>query len=545
MRDIDSQSPPPTAVSIVIVNYKVPEYLRETLRSVYQAQGGDDAEIIIVDNASGDNSRELIANEFPAVRWIQLKHNIGFGKACNVGVQNACGTYILLLNPDTMISRNTLRLSIDFLEAHPEIGMLGPKILNPDGTLQASCKRGFPTPAGSFYHFTGLSRLFPKSKRLGRYNMTFLDPDCQAEVDAVSGSCMFLPKALFKQVGGFDERFFMYGEDLDLCYRIRESGHLVWYFPETQIIHRKGKSSAKSLFRSRIAFYEAMMLFSRKYRGANRGFFPSWAIYFGILTLSSLNIAVNLVRHFIAVFLDLSIINIVLFVVIILRFPPEGNPYHTIGLRNMLAIHTLLSLSFIGMFAYNGIYARRRAVSVAGTLLAGLLATTIFSAGIYFVKQFALSRIAFALSSIIISFLLAGWRVLATQLPGRFRRSTYDDDRIVLVGNGPLIDSIIDNIEKNRTGTITGIIWNSGAARPGDYAGYPVLGVLDELSKLLPRLTIDTLIIATDQPWYSHIIELLSSTDVKNLTIKWVPHDLTQLPAEKLPAEIPLRDFSV
>lgn len=532
------------AVSIVIVNYKVPEYLRETLRSVYQAEGGNDAEIIIVDNASGDNSRELITGEFPLVRWIQLKHNIGFGKACNVGVQYASGTYILLLNPDTMISRNTLTMAINCLETHPEIGLIGPKILNPDGTLQASCKRGFPTPAGSFFHVTGLSRLFPKSKLFGSYNLTYLDPDVSAEVDAVSGSCMLLSREHFKQVGGFDERFFMYGEDLDLCYRIRESGRLVWYFPETQIIHRKGKSSAKSLFRSRIAFYEAMMLFSRKYRSVHRGFFPRWSIYFGILTLSSLNIALNLVRHFISVILDLSIINVVLFVVITLRFPSNSNSYHTLGVLNMLGIHSLLSFSFIAMFAYNGMYARRR-VPVGGTLLAGLLATSIFSSGIYFVKQLALSRIAFALSSIIISFLLVSWRVLATQLPGRFHRSAYIYDQIVLVGNGPLLDSIIDNIEKNRLGTIAGIIWNNGSTRPGDHAGYPVLGVLDELRTLLPRLKIDTLIMATDQPWYSHIIEVLSSANIKNLTIKWVPHDLTQLSAEKLPAEIPLRDFSV
>jgi GT2 family glycosyltransferase len=540
----DGNRQAPAVVSVVIVNYRVPEYLRETLRSVYQAEGGAQAEIIIVDNASGDNSQELITGEFPAVRWIQLKHNIGFGKACNVGVQNAGGTYILLLNPDTMISRNTLSVAVAFLDAHPEVGMLGPKILNPDGTLQASCKRGFPTPANSFYHFSGLSRVFPESKRFGRYNLTYLDPDKPAEVDAVSGSCMFVPRALYKQIGGFDERFFMYGEDLDMCYRIRESGRQVWYYPETQIIHRKGKSSAKSIFRARIAFYEAMMLFSRKYRGIHGGIFPSWSIYFGILTLSALNIGVNLVRHFITVILDLSIINVVLFAAIVLRFSPESNPYHTLGLLSMFGIHALLSFSFVAMFAYNGLYARR-AVPVAVTLFAGLLATSVFSAGIYFVKQLALSRIAFAVASVIISFLLVLWRVLAAQLPGKLRRPALAYDRTVLVGNGPLIDRIIDTIEKSRTGTIAGIIWNNGAERPGDYAGYPVLGVLDELSTLLPRLRIDTLIIATHQPWYSHIIEVLSSAKVRNLTIKWAPHDLAQLDADKLPAEIPLRDFSV
>ena len=145
MQTTDRQ-PSTILISIIIVNYKVPEHLRETLRSIYHAESCDSAEIIVVDNASGDHSQERITGEFPGVHWIQLKHNIGFGKACNVGVQNAIGKYILLLNPDTMIARNTLSVAFSFMESHQEIGVMGPKILNPDGTLQASCKRGFPPP---------------------------------------------------------------------------------------------------------------------------------------------------------------------------------------------------------------------------------------------------------------------------------------------------------------------------------------------------------------------------------------------------------------
>ncbi|MBN1307468.1 MAG: glycosyltransferase [Chitinispirillaceae bacterium] len=530
--------------SIVIINYKVPEHLRETLRSVYQAEGCETAEIIVVDNASGDHSQQLITREFPHIKWIQLKRNIGFGKACNVGVQNACGKYLLLLNPDTMIARNTLSVAFSFMESHPEIGLMGPKILNPDGTLQASCKRGFPTPAVAFYHFSGLSRLFPKSKRFGRYNLTFMDADRSAEVDAVSGSFMYMPRALFKQLHGFDERFFLYGEDLDLCYRIRECGKSIWYHPETQIIHCKGKSSAKSHLRSRIAFYEAMILFSRKYRSVHRGFFPSWFVVIGILPLSIINILLSILRHFIALIIDLSIINIVLWSAISLRFSPEESPYHTIGIRYMLGVHSLLSASFIFMYAYNGIYVKRRA-SLANALLSGLLATSLFSAAIYFVKQFALSRIAFAGSSIIILFLLAGWREVAHQSRKRFFQRINSPDRIIVVGNGPLADRIIHTVENRRLGTITGIVWDNDTPRPGDYEGYPVLGQLDELSLLLPRYRVDILIIATRQPWYSNVIDVLSNVKVKNLTVRWVPHDLTMLPAERLPAEITLRDFSV
>lgn len=539
----DANSPPPR-ISVIIVNYKVPEYLRETVRSILQAEQCENTEIIIVDNASGDHSHRLISDEFPSINWIQLKHNIGFGKACNVGVQNARGEFVLLLNPDTMISKNTLSAALSFMDSHPEAGLMGPKILSPDGTLQASCKRGFPTPAVTFYHFSGLSKMFPHSRRFGRYNLTFLDPDTSGEVDAVSGSFMFLRRNLFIEIGGFDERFFLYGEDLDLCYRIREKGHSIWYHPETQIIHRKGKSSAKSLLRSRLAFYEAMLLFSRKYRKVHGGYFPGGVVLIGILLLSFMNIGLNLVRHFFSVFLDLSIINIVLLSIISLRFPPEGNPYHTLGPWYMLGIHGLLSASFLFMYSYNGIYIKRR-YSVANALLSGLLATLLFSACIYFVKPFALSRIAFALSSITISFLLVGWRELAPKALKGFRQIAYSPDKILVVGNGPITDRIIKKIEKQRSGMISGILWNNESSRPGEYEGYPVLGSLDEINSILTRNRVDTIILATSQPWYSHIIDVISNSYIKNLTIQWVPHELMNTPVDQLPEEVPLRDFFV
>lgn len=534
----------PPVISIVIVNYRVPEHLRETIRSIQDADLYNRTEIIVVDNASEDNSRERITNEFHTVNWIQLKYNIGFGKACNVGVQNARGTYILLLNPDTMIAKNTLSASVDFMKTHPDAGVMGPKILNSDGTLQASCKRGFPTPSATFYHFSGLSRLFPKSKRFGRYNLTFMDPDTSGKVDAISGSFMFLSRSVFLEIGGFDEQFFLYGEDIDLCYRIHKKGYSIWYHPETQIIHKKGKSSSKSVLRSRFAFYEAMVLFSRKHKKAHQTFFPGWLVFIGILMISFINIALNFIRHFFSVFIDLLIINTVLWGSIFVRFSPESNPYHSIGPWSLLGIHSLLSLSFIFMYAYNGIYSKRR-YSIRNALLAGLLATTLFSASIYFVKSFALSRIVFALSSIIISFLLVGWRTLAPQALKRYRQLTYSPEKIMIVGNGRIPEKIIRTIEKQHIVTITGIIWDTTDSHPGDYQGYPVLGTLDNLSEVLLRNKVDSLIVATTQPWYSHIIDVLSNVPVKNLTIQWVPDELMTCFPEKLPEEIPLRDFSV
>lgn len=544
MRIQNSESAAPPRISIVIVNYKVPEHLIETLRSIRQAEMYGETEIIIVDNASGDASQQIITEEFPDVIWIQLKNNLGFGKACNIGARSAQGEFLLLLNPDTMIARNTLSVAYTFMEAHPDIGVMGPKILNPDGTLQASCKRSFPTPAVTFYHFCGLGKLFPKSRRFGRYNLTYLDADESAAVDAISGSFMFIRKKLYLNIGGFDERFFMYGEDLDLCHRIGETGNSIWYHPETQIIHRKGKSSAKSLIRSRIAFYEAMILFSRKYRRTNQVFFPGWLVFLGIIMLSFANIALNLIRHFIAVIIDMTVINTVLWGAIMLRFTPDGSPYHLLGPWKMIGIHGLLTASYLLMFLYNGIYHKRR-YSVTNALLSGLLATALFNACTYFVQQFALSRIVFAASSVIISFFLIGWRQMATLSLKRSRLLTFSPEKIIIIGEGELTNRIIRNIERNRTGRIIGIVWNNNPVHPGEFAGYPVIGLLDDLKDVLSRYQVDSLIIATQQPWYSHIIDAFSNLSLKNLTIQWVPHEVSSLDSTLLPDEIPLRDFSI
>jgi len=278
----------------VIVHYKVPDFLQRALRSLRQAQLYDQTEVIVVDNASRDESKRCITEEFPEVQWIGLKSNIGFGKACNVGAQCSHGTFILFINPDTLVSQNTLSECFNFFNRHDHVGIIGPKILNADGTLQVSCRRSFPTPSVAFYRLTGLSKLFPKSRRFGHYNLTFLDPEQESEVDAVSGSFMFMRLSLFQDIGGFDETFFMYGEDLDLCWRVKEKGHAVWYDPHTQIIHFKGRSSAKMSFTSRKAFYEAMVIFSRKYSRLHRSFFPGWLIVAAIVSLATRTIAANL-----------------------------------------------------------------------------------------------------------------------------------------------------------------------------------------------------------------------------------------------------------
>jgi hypothetical protein len=531
-------------VSVVIVNYKVLPNLRQALQSLCETENPGVVEVIVVDNDSSDGSAEVIGREFPEVKWIQLKQNIGFGKACNVGAKNAAGEYLLFLNPDTIIARDTLSIALNFMREHPEAGIVGPKLLNADGTMQPGCRRGFPTPWAAVSHFFGLSRLFPESKLFGHYHQTWKNPDESCTVDAISGSFMFMRRELFERIGGFDERFFMYGEDLDLCWRVKEAGSAVWYHPVMRVIHLKGKSSARRLLQSRIAFYEAMVLFSRKYQHSHGGYFPGWLIYFGILIQASANIGVKLLHALAASFIDVAVINIILWASLSMRFASAGmSVYGDMGFT-MLWVHLLLTGCFLGMFAYNGIYSQTK-YSPKNAILSGFFASVIFMACVYNLKSIAFSRIAFggaALGSVVV---LVAWRQIIPRMRYQMRRVMYARERVLIVGSGIIPQMIIRNLEGQKTALIAGILWVGEEVQSGQFEGYPVLGRIDDIADILQRVSVDSLIIATPSPWYSYVIEALAKTKAKNLVVRWVPRELFDRPPEELPSVIPLHDFTV
>ena len=252
-------------LSIIIVNYNVKEFLQNLLHSLQKSVSSITHEIIVVDNASDDGSAEFIREKFPQINLIVSQTNLGFSKANNIALKVSKGKFIFLINPDTIVSEDTITKMIEFLNEHPDAGLAGCKILNPDGSLQLACRRSFPGPWTSFCKVTGLSALFPKSRLFARYNLTYLDENSTYEVDAISGSFMMMKREVYEKIGGFDEQFFMYGEDLDLCYRIQKNGYKVYYFPGTQIIHYKGESTKRSGLDETKYFYDAMNLFVKKH----------------------------------------------------------------------------------------------------------------------------------------------------------------------------------------------------------------------------------------------------------------------------------------
>jgi N-acetylglucosaminyl-diphospho-decaprenol L-rhamnosyltransferase len=275
-------------LAVIIVNFKARDLLRDCLRSVQVSQGVSPC-VYVVDNASDDGSVEMTREEFPGIHAISLSENIGYGAANNVGLRSALNEatdpprYLLLLNPDTVLPPAALAQSIAFLDEHPKAGAVGPKLVRQDGSLDKACRRGFPTPAVALYHFLFLDRLFPRSLRFARYNLTYLDPEKQAEVDSLVGAFMLIRREALDQAGLFDESFFMYGEDLDLCFRIRQHGWQIWYDPDITVLHYKGASSKQNSSKANYEFYRAMLLFHNKHFAAKTFFLVNWLVVAAIV----------------------------------------------------------------------------------------------------------------------------------------------------------------------------------------------------------------------------------------------------------------------
>lgn len=258
-------------LSILILNYNTREHLRTCLVSLLDegstslSGGPIQAEVIVVDNASSDGSAEMVSAEFPWAALIRSPRNGGFANGNNLGLARSRGAAILLLNPDTLMPAGGIAGLLDALAAHPEAGIVGPRLLRPDGSMHLACRRSFPTPSIAFYRLSGLSQLFPRSPRFGRYNLTYVDPSVALEVDSVCGACMLLRRAVFDRLGPLDERFFMYGEDLDWCLRTRQAGWTVRYEPTVVVQHQHGAASRKRALRTTYYFFHAMDLFYRKH----------------------------------------------------------------------------------------------------------------------------------------------------------------------------------------------------------------------------------------------------------------------------------------
>ncbi len=282
-------------LSIIIVNYKTEELTSNCIDSIIKSNTkGLNYEIILVDNASEDGSVEAIKMRFPEVKIIENQENLGFSKANNIGMEVSKGEFLLLLNSDTIVELNTLKGAMTFIGDHKHIGALGCKILLPSGKLDPACKRSFPTPLNGLYHSLNLDLAFPESMRFGAYNLTYVDENKTCSIDCIMGAFMLVPRAVIDVVGMLDEDFFMYGEDIDWCYRIKQAGYQIIYYPEVRIFHHKkasgiGKRNPKVI----AAFYDSMNIFYNKHYQHKYNGLTRWAVTSGTTILKKMALAKN------------------------------------------------------------------------------------------------------------------------------------------------------------------------------------------------------------------------------------------------------------
>lgn len=285
-------------LSVVIVNYNVRYFLEQCLLSVRKAAADLHCEVFVVDNNSADGSCAMVSGKFPEVMLLRNRANHGFSAACNQAINRSKGQFILLLNPDTVVEEDTFKKCIAFMISHPDAGALGVKMINGNGRLLPESKRAFPTPVAAFFKMTGLSGLFPKSRYFNRYYLGHLDDSVTAEADIISGAFMFINREAFEKTGPLDERFFMYGEDIDLSYRLIKAGYKNYYYPDVKIIHYKGESTRKSDLNNIMHFYRAMLVFADKHF-KNQGFgLVKFLLRIAILFRGLISLLKNLVRRY-------------------------------------------------------------------------------------------------------------------------------------------------------------------------------------------------------------------------------------------------------
>ncbi|MBN2201665.1 glycosyltransferase [bacterium] len=516
-------------ISVVIVSYNVKPYLEQTLRSVRRALEGIPAEIFVVDNASGDGSVSMVRGLFPGVRLIANDVNAGFAKANNQALRQAKGRAVCLINPDTIAGEDTFRVCLQALDARPEAGMIGCKVLNPDGTLQPACRRSFPTPWVAFTKVSGLAALFPRSRWFGRYNLTYLDPDVASEVEAVSGSFMFVRKEVLDTVGLLDEDFFMYGEDLDWCYRIRRAGWKIVYVPETRIVHYKGRSAQEASFDTIRVFDDAMHLFVRKHFRSGWYFLPMWLLRLGIWIRSGVNVLIRLAGRLAPAAVDVVLIQAGLAAAHWVRF---GTLRHWNSYRVVDLLYT--SVWIICLYAAG---AYRKGLFSSAKASAGVLLGLVLNASLtFFLPQYAFSRKVVVLTGVFAWVLLAGWRLIIRFLPqfthlpflGNIGR-TLLRRRAAVVGTGPDAETLFERLRRRIEAgyEMVGVIASSEKDLGGPAGdGPPRLGVLTDLPRIARTNRIQTVIFSPESIDTHRVVAAIAGSRGSQIDFKMAPRGL-------------------
>jgi GT2 family glycosyltransferase len=511
-------------LSVIIVNYNVKYFLEQALHAVRNAMDGIEGEVFVVDNHSVDGSCEMVRQRFPEVILIENKENLGFSKANNQAMRLAKGEYVLLLNPDTVVQEDTFRKVIAFMDATPDAGGVGVKMIDGKGHFLPESKRGLPTPAVAFYKMFGLAALFPKSKRFGQYHLGYLDKNETHAVDVLAGAFMMLRKSVLDKIGLLDEDYFMYGEDIDLSYRIVQAGYKNYYFPHTTIIHYKGESTKRTSINYVFIFYRAMIVFAQKHYSSKHARLFSLLINIAIYIRAAAAVMQRVMNALYKPLLDFVILFGGLYV---LKELYEQYYKYTSGGEFPLrfVVFNLLTYALLwvaGLYAA-GAYRKRRSIFTATKGIAlGTLLIIIYYA--FIPESYRYSRAIIVLGTF--------WALLAayiTRLIGyliSYRKINFRlslELRTLIVGNTTEVERVKDLLVRSKASCeyVGFVTTNQELVNNTD----EYLGPVENLAEIVDLFGVEEIIFCSKDISAQNIIGWMGRTRTRDVQYKIVPEE--------------------
>lgn len=511
-------------LSVIIVNYNVEHFLEQCIDSALVAAKYVDTEIIVVDNNSVDGSLQMMGKRFPDIKLIANKDNVGFSKANNQGIRISKGEYILLLNPDTIVEADTFETTVAFMDSHLDAGGLGVKMLDGKGRFLPESKRGLPTPQSAFYKMFGISKIFPKSKKFASYHQGHLSNDEIHEVEILAGAFMLMRKTTLDKVGLLDEDFFMYGEDIDLSYRIILGGYKNYYFPKTRIIHYKGESTKKNSVNYVYVFYNAMVIFAKKHYSKENAKLFSILINAAIILRAFVSVIASFFRKMLESTIDFILINTAL--ILTAKYWAElifGESQKYPDLFLYLFI-PLIVAGWQTVIYYAGGYSKPIKIYriVLGQLIGVMLTLVVYS---LLPETYRFSRAIILFGAFISPVIMMTWRYLS-YLVGfmGFKFGNISAKQIAIVGSDnessrvlKLMDQI--NIDASYASKI---LVDSDADKRNSKS---VLGIVSQLEEIVRIHKIDELIFCAKDFGAAQIIDMMTSLKLPNMEYKIAPSE--------------------
>ncbi len=491
-------------LSVIIVNYNVKYFLEQCLLSVKKAVAGIEAEVLVVDNASTDNSREYLESKFHWVSFSWNKENVGFARACNQGLKQSSGKYILFLNPDTIVPEDCFTKCFSFFAETPDAGAMGIRMLDGSGRFLPESKRSFPLPITSLYKLSGLSAIFPGSKTFNRYHLGYLNEQESHEIDVMSGAFMMIKKEALDVTGSFDESFFMYGEDVDLSYRIQKAGYKNYYFSKSSILHFKGESTKKGSVNYVRMFYAAMSKFVKKHYSSSRAGLFTILINVAIFVRAMLSVTKRFIKQIGFPLLDALFIFLSFWLAkfIWVSYIRQGIAYET----NLLAISfTVITMLFLLVSYYTGLYEKKFRYQTLrkSTVISMIIILAVYS---LLPENYRFSRGIVVLGSLFSYLVLIVWRSVLLKIDV-LQKADDDDEQLSLVAGTKADMQHINTLLKHtgRHQRIAGFI--------SPLAEEHSLGSINDLQQILQNTPARELILCqSNQLSFAQIIEVYEQT---------------------------------